>query len=153
VYNRVLRELGKHFLCPERISCMTGEVKHNAYASWSCMIGEVWRNYLVLTGEVNDDSKIITRGTVFSLNNGPTECILWTLIKWRMAECNTYLTDSRLLKLCIAEGPYLFLDLLSEYKPILSIYRGHSHDGEKFKFVPTWRGKVVQWCPYQETIF
>jgi hypothetical protein len=57
MYNIVLRELGKHFRCPERISRMTGEVEHNAYASWSCMIGEVWRNYPVLTGEVNDDSK------------------------------------------------------------------------------------------------
>jgi hypothetical protein len=57
---------------------MTGEVKRNAYASWSCMTGEGWRNHLVLTGEVNDDSnrkKIITWGTVFSVNNGLTECI------------------------------------------------------------------------------
>jgi hypothetical protein len=53
-----------------------------------------------------------------------------------MAECNTCLTDSRLLKLCIAKGPDLFPDLLSKYKPILSIYRGHSHDGEKFNSYP-----------------
>jgi hypothetical protein len=32
-----------------------------------------------------------------------------------MVESDTCLTDSRLLKLCIAEDPDLFLDLLSEY--------------------------------------
>jgi hypothetical protein len=57
-----------------------------------------------------------------------------------MAECNTCLTDSRVLKLCIAEDLDLFLDLLSEYKPISSIYGGHPHDGEKFKSIPTMMG-------------
>jgi hypothetical protein len=78
VYNRVLRDVCKHFRCPEKISRMTGEVKHSTYACWSCMTGEVWRSYHVLTGEGNDDSKrkkIITQGILFSLNNGPTEGI------------------------------------------------------------------------------
>jgi hypothetical protein len=78
VYNKVLRDYGKHFQCPESISRMTREVEHNAYASWSYMIGQIIRNYLVLIGEVNDDSKtkkIITWGIVFSLNNGLAECI------------------------------------------------------------------------------
>jgi hypothetical protein len=65
-----------------------------------------------------------------------------------MAECNTCLTDSLLLKLCIAEGPDLFLDT----SKFLSIYRGQ-HDGEKFKSIPAWWGKLVQWCPHQEPIF
>jgi hypothetical protein len=30
---------------------------------------------------------------------------------------------------------------------ILSIYKGHSHDKEKFKSIPAWWGKLVQWCP------
>jgi hypothetical protein len=76
--------------------------------------------------------KIITREIVFSLNNGLAEGIGGHWSKWRMAECNTYLTDSRLLKLYIAEDPDFFLDLPSEYNPISSIYGGHPHDVEQF---------------------
>jgi hypothetical protein len=50
-----------------------------------------------------------------------------------MARCNTCLTDSRLLKLCIIEDLDLFLDLLSDYKPISTLYGCHPHDREKFE--------------------
>jgi hypothetical protein len=87
MYNRVLRDFCIHFRCPKRISRMKGEVKHSTYACWFCMIGEVWRNYTILIGEVNDDSKrknIITRGILFSLNNGPIEGISghWSNEEW-----------------------------------------------------------------------
>jgi hypothetical protein len=53
-----------------------------------------------------------------------------------MAECNTCLTESRLLKLYIAEDLDLFLDFLSEYKPNFKYLKGHSMTGKSLSPYP-----------------
>ena len=54
-----------------------------------------------------------------------------------MAECN----------------PDLLLDFKNEYKPISSIAGSYPHDGESFKLIPTWWGKLVQGYSHQKFNF